>query len=139
MITANSLEDYRFLPSEISDLDQNIHNLKCELKNNDMSGAQKAEYTAALTELIGFLNTQKGKRSKQLRELQRFMDSIEDPLTRELFRLRYECGKTWNQIYFICMHKGYYYEECSLRMICRRYLVKYNMNEQSQSKRAAAV
>ena len=138
MITANLLEDYRFLPIEISDLDQDINALKRELNENDMSGAQKAEYEAAITELIGSLKTRRKKCIAQLEALQKFMNGIEDPFTKWLFRLRYESGKTWRQMYFICVDKGYYYEECSLRMICRRYLKRYNKNEQKQSKREAA-
>ena len=138
MITAKSLEDYRFLPIEISDLDQDINALKRELNENDMSGAQKAEYEAAITELIGLLKIQKGKCIAQLGALQRFMDGIEDPFTKWLFRLRYESGKTWWQMYLICAYRGYSYEACSLKMICFRYLKRYNKNEQKQSKREAA-
>ena len=103
-----------------------------------MSPNHRREYAAALTEWRELLHDHRQMCAAQLEGLRAFLDGITDPFARELFRLRYEHGKTWQQIYFICVDKGYYYEECSLRMICRRYITRYNRDEHKQSKRAAA-
>ena len=73
----------------------------------------------------------------QLEKLQAFMDGIDDPFIFELFRLRYACDMSWAKVSRIITERGFYYEECSLRMTCCRYLERCNRNENKKGAAAA--
>lgn len=132
MITTDELKDLAYLPGEIEYIDRQIKSLKCPSYLKDMDTRQKAECAAALTELIALYRERRQKSAAQLEKLRAFMDGIEDDFTRDLFRLRYTRALEWGEVNRIITERGFWYEDCSLRMICRRYLERYNGNEQDQ-------
>ena len=127
MVTADELKDLEYLPLEITSIDKEIESLQYPppyLK--DMDSSQKAECAAALTELIQTYQERRQMCAAQLDRLRAFLDSIQDEFTRDLFRLRYERGKGWLQLWDIMADRGYYYEPESLRQICSRCMKRYN-------------
>lgn len=134
MVTTDELKDLAYLPGEISYIDRQIKSLKCPPFLKDMRTAQREECTAALTELIELYQDRRQKCAAQLEKLRAFMDSIGDTFTRELFRLHYGCALEWRDVNIVITEKrGLWYEDSSLRQICRRYLERYNSNEQDQN------
>lgn len=137
MVTTDELKDLAYLPGEIADLDREINELKHPPYLGEMSGSMRADYIAAIRELLKILHKRRRKCVEQLEKLRAFMDSIDDQFVYELFRLRYACDMGWPNVSRIITERGFYYEECSLRMICRRYLERYNKNEKEKGKAAA--
>ena len=138
MITTDELKDLAYLPGEISLIDKQINELKRPPYLKDMRTVQREECTAALIELIALYRERRQKCAAQLEKLQAFMDGIDDPFTRELFRLRYGCALEWGQVSRITTEHGFYYADESLRQICRRYLERYNRNEAGTDEKGTA-
>ena len=133
MITPGELEDLAYLPEEIARIDMEISNLKRPSYLMDMDTRQRAECAAALTDLVRSLQKQRQACVTQLKKLQAFVDSIDDPFICELFQLRYGRALEWGQVSRIITERGFCYEEGSLRQMCRRYIEKYNRNDQDQN------
>lgn len=133
MITSEDLKENRYLKSEVEYLDREIEKFK-ELSIKHMFPSERAECAAALTELIGTFQERRRMCILKLETLIKFMDSIEDELTREIFRLRYEDGLEWMQVWSILYDRGYYYESDAFRQKCCRYIERYNRNESKKEK-----
>lgn len=134
MITTDELKDLAYLSGEISLIDRQINELKRPPYLKDMRTAQREECTAALIELIALYRERRQKCAAQLEKLRAFVDGIKDPFTRELFQLRYGRALEWRDVNIVITEKrGLWYEDSSLRQICRRYLERYNSNEQDQN------
>ena len=133
MITLGELEDLAYLPEEIAQIDGEISGLKRPSYLMDMDTRQRAECAAALTDLMILLQKQREACATQLKRLQAFVDSIDDPFIRELFQLRYGRAMEWGQVSRIITERGFYYEEGSLRQMCRRYIERCGRNETNQN------
>lgn len=128
MVTTEDLKDLAYLPGEIAYLDREINRLK-RPPSLSMSRTQRKDYAAAVAELIRLLQDRRQMCARQLDRLRVFLDGIEDDFTRDLFRLRYEDGKEWLQVWDRIADRGFHYEPDSLRQICKRYIERYNRNE----------
>lgn len=129
MVTADELKDLAYLPGEITSIDRAIESLQSPPYLKAMDTRQKAECAAALTELIQTYRKRRQMCARQLDRLRAFLDGIEDDFTRDLFRLRYEDGKGWLQVWDIITDRGFQYEPNSLRQMCKRGIERYNRNE----------
>lgn len=134
MVTAEELKDLEYLPGEIANVDRTVKSLQRLPYLTDMGACQKAECAAALTELIQTYQKRREMCAGQLARLRAFLDSIQDGFLRDLFRLRYEDGKEWLQVWDIIADRGFYYEPDSLRQMCKRYIEGYNRNEAENEK-----
>ena len=130
MVTTGELKGLAHLPGEIASIDKAIQDLKRPPYLKDMDLCQKAGCDDALTELIALYQEQRQTCTAQLEKLQAFIENIDDPFTRELFRLRYVRALGWVQI-ANRMSGGNTPD--SVRMTCKRYLERYNRNEQNQN------
>ena len=127
MITTDELKNLPYLQQEIDWNRKRIEQLKNPQRLKGIPPAHVQGYAAVLTEDIELCQEQIQRCTAQLEKLRDFVNGINDPFTRELFRLRYECGKEWATVFDIMYEKGYHYaDEGSLRKICGRYLKRYN-------------
>lgn len=134
MITTDELKDLAYLPGEISYIDTTINSLKHPPYLKDMRGGQREECTAALTELIALYRKRRQKCAAQLEKLRAFLDGIDDSFIADLFRLKYGRALEWSDVNrIITEERGLWYEDSSLRQMCRQYLERYNSNEQDQN------
>lgn len=117
---------------EIEDIDRKIKEFK-NLSDKTMLLSQRTECAAAVTELIGAFLIRRCKCVSQLDPLTKFMDGIEDDLTRYIFTMRFEHEKSWGDISILLEDRGWYSEE-NLRQMCYRYLKKRNMTDEKEQK-----
>ena len=138
-ISADELKDLAYLPGELALIDRGINEIKRPPYLTDMPEGQREECTAALTELIALYQERRRMCAATLGKLRAFLDSIDDPFIRDLFRLRYEEGRDWPDVCRITELHGFYYAPDSLRKMCRRCIERYNENGTEQNGAAATV
>lgn len=127
-ITTGDLKSVAYLPGEIADLKKNLADLD-RLPISSISPAKRKDYAVAVDELKSTYKEQLHQCTVQMERIQAFFDSIHDDLIYDLFRLRYQkniglvkIGILINSKYGVC------YDAESLRMICNRYIERYNAN-----------
>lgn len=128
MVTTDDLKELQYLPKELQQIDFAIDQLK-RPPLWSMNHTQRKDYAAAVAELIEIYQDRRQRCAVQLEGLRRFLDGIQDDFTRDIFRLRYECGKTWLNISNDLYDRGFYYAEDTTKKMCHRYLERYNRNE----------
>lgn len=92
--------------------------------NNNESKVER--YAAEIADLIGIID---GKRLQCIHEqnrLERYISTIPDSLTRQIFQYRFISGLSWLQV---ALHIGGSNTEASVKMTCYRYLDKTNKTE----------
>ena len=131
MVTVDDLKDLQHLPGEIDQIDAALEELKRQ-PLLPISPTQRMDYAAAVDDLAGVYTDRRKRCSDQLRRLHAFIDGIPDKITRDIFRLRYERGKCWRNIWAIFLDRGMNYAEDTLRQRHNRYLMEYNKNERNK-------
>ena len=128
MVTVDELNDMAYLPGEIANIDREIKALNLPPYSKCVTGCQRAECVAALTEVLKTLKERRQRSVAELTKLQTFMDGIKDPFTLELFQMRYVQRFGWGKIRVLMARRGFCYSHESLRQMSRRYLEEYNKN-----------
>ena len=124
-MTIDELRDLRYLSMEIELQDRQIEELRHP--KHHMTAAQWGEYVDAARPLIELSLEQKEACERQIEGIQRFLDSIEDPLIRDLLYKHYGEGWTWNELSDWAYDRhGLQYEPDSLKKMCYRYMEKRN-------------
>lgn len=132
MITNEELSEMRWLPAEIERAERQLSRIERKRRHPPryITGDTLREYDAALDELHGVIRGERDRRKRQLDRLREFIANIPDHEIKELFRLRYEKGRTW---LFISLQTaengGCYFSEENAKMTVYRYLQKVNRQE----------
>ena len=124
-MTLQRLDEYPYLEMEVEYYSSQIE----RWKNKPLMGCnarQRAEYTKAVQELVGFYEMARNQKRKELDQIQSFFDNIAEPMYQKLFCLRYKRRLGWTEIWGKMSDAGYYYGADSYRILCSRYIEKYN-------------
>ena len=107
-MTKDMLQQYMSLQAEIKELEEEIERNKIVVSDTVSGSSDVWPYTQHSVMVKGLpgevytLNAILSKRSKRLqeqrKEIERFLDSIEDSQIRRIIKLKYIEGKTWQQV-----------------------------------------
>lgn len=113
-MTKDMLQQYMSLQAEIKELEEEIERNKIVVSDTVSGSSDVWPYTQHSVMVKGLpsevytLNAILSKRSKRLqeqrKEIERFLDSIEDSQIRRIIKLKYIEGKTWQQVAFKIGH-----------------------------------
>ena len=131
ILTVKDLKDYRFLKSEIENLEADISELKSG-KTMDVVKASYSDFpfTEHSLKITGNDNNAQNliveKRQKQaelrqkINEIESFVNSIQDKQVQRIVKLKYINDYSWQKIASIMKMKG----ESVPRMMCKRFFEK---------------
>lgn len=126
-MTLKELSEYRSICAEIKEINAEI---KSEMVHNTVRGSDKAfPYLSHAIQISGLPNSKNSRDllekvhrlETQKRNIEFFVENIEDSITRRIFRLRFIKGLSWRQIAF---RVGGSNSAANVKMICYRYLRK---------------
>lgn len=133
-MTNKELKRYRWLCAELRRENARIEQLRLNATSAVSSwggggggGKSISDKVGNNAVLIADLEAQMTEHVRQLKEeiqkLDSFLNTIDDPYIRLLFKLRYEDGLSWRQV---AQRAGGYVSEATVRQSVHRYLQKQN-------------
>lgn len=135
-MTIEELNELRYLTEEEKKLRTEIEKIRfygssrkavCAAVGNDPERVN--QYRAVIRELEAVLRERFRMVRTRARELQKFLDQVDDPLIRELIELHCIDGHPWTKIATIMQKRGLFYSAHGLSIKCRRYLSKGSKND----------
>ncbi len=118
-MTKKELMQIYYLNREIMNDTEELVNLKIEARQNENKGVFEARNIQEREKRI----VNKIRKCSELKErIDKFLESIDDSLTRQIFYYRYVKCMTWKKVSY--MTGGYNSEE-GVRKIAERYLQKH--------------
>ncbi len=119
-MTKKELMQIYYLNREIMNDTEELVNLKIEARQNENKGAFAARNIKEREQRI----VTKIRKCSELKErIDKFLESIDDSLTRQIFYYRYVKCMSWKKVSY--MTGGYNSEE-GVRKIAERYLAKHS-------------
>lgn len=84
-------------------------------------GKKLEREVAAIADMRSLLEEKRARCLDQLLHLEQYIQSIPDSLTRQIFTLRFENGKSWRRVAIETRNS-----EDNVRQICKRYVHKHS-------------
>lgn len=127
-MTKKELSQYRYLKREIDYLNKQIESFTvCDTVKASAKRAPYALHAVSVeglpiskAYLLSELRKRRRKCAREYYKLCRFLEGIEDSMTRQIFEYRFVCGMSWQQI---ANRLGNNTED-SVRKLVNRYLMK---------------
>lgn len=124
-MTVEELKDIPYLANEIKRFDKSIADLdrNTEKMKRTIPLHMKSEFDDAIEEYRNVLIESRERCKNELKILTDFIEGIEDQYIKSIFKARFMDQESWWRVAY---SMGGYNSEGTVKMICHRYLDRYN-------------